>query len=65
MDCDQVNKFDYSYQVEPIKFAYLANIVILTPIAVPTLLNIFDTCQKRLKKSLDGGFWLDLFGRRF
>ncbi len=46
----------------PIKLAYLANIVILLPIAAPTLLRLYDTAQGRFAESagwrvLVGALW--------
>ena len=45
-----------------IKLAYLANIIILVPIAVPTLLRLYDTAQGRFAESagwrvLVGSLW--------
>jgi hypothetical protein len=45
-----------------IKLAYLANVVILLPIAIPTLLRVYDTAQGRFAESagwrvLVGALW--------
>jgi hypothetical protein len=42
-----------------LQFAYLANLVILVPVAVPTLLGMYRTDEGRL---VDGGGWRVLVG---
>jgi hypothetical protein len=46
----------------PIKLAYLANVALLLPIALPTLLRLYDTAQGRFAESagwrvLVGALW--------
>mgnify|MGYP000520596975 CR=1 FL=1 len=50
------------HSVQPLQLAYAANLIILLPIAVPTLLGLWDTAQHRFDESagwrvLVGALW--------
>lgn len=52
--------------LQPIQLAYAANLIILLPIAVPTLLGLWDTAQHRFEESagwrvLVGALWTAIF----